>query len=89
MVALTNLLEAIRGFIELGGDVLWAIMAVLLVMWTLIFERFWFFFRVMPSRRRAILEEWRAREDNRSWYAGRIKEEMVSRLELEMKTNIR
>jgi len=89
MVALTNFLEAIRGFIDLGGDVLWAIMAVLLVMWTLIIERFWYFFRVMPARRRAILEEWRDREDNRSWYAGRIKEEMVSRLESEMKANVR
>lgn len=89
MVALTNFFDAIRGFMELGGDVLWAIMAVLLVMWTLIIERFWFFFRVLPSRRRAILAEWREREDNRTWYAGRIKEEMVSRLSLEMKQNVR
>jgi biopolymer transport protein ExbB len=89
MIALTNFFEAIRGFIELGGDVLWAIMAVLLVMWTLIIERYWYFFRVLPSRRRAILEEWRSREDNRSWYAGRIKEELVSRLSLEMKKNVR
>lgn len=89
MVALSNFLEAIRGFIELGGDVLWAIMAVLLVMWTLIIERFWYFYRVLPSRRRAVVAEWREREDNRSWYAGRIKEEMVSRLAGEMKANVR
>ena len=50
MVALTSFFEAIRGFIELGGDVLWAIMAVLLVMWTLIIERFWYFLRVLPTR---------------------------------------
>jgi biopolymer transport protein ExbB len=89
MVALASLFEAIRELIELGGNVLWAIMAVLLVMWTLIVERLWYFFRVMPVRRREILEEWQAREDNRSWHAGRIKEEMVSRLESEMKSNIR
>jgi biopolymer transport protein ExbB len=89
MVALTNFFEAILGFIELGGDVLWAIMAVLLVMWTLIIERYWYFFRVLPSRRRAILEEWQAREDNRTWYAGRIKEAMVSEISLEMKHNVR
>jgi len=89
MVALANFLEAIRGFVELGGNVLWAIMAVLLVMWTLILERFWYFFRVLPAQRNKILAEWRDREDNRSWYAGRIKEEMVSRLGLEMKHNVR
>jgi len=89
MLALTNFLEAIRGFVELGGNVLWAIMAVLLVMWTLILERFWYFFRVLPSRRKEILAEWRDREDNRSWYAGRVKEEMVSRLGVEMRHNVR
>jgi biopolymer transport protein ExbB len=89
MLALTNFFEAIRGFVELGGNVLWAIMAVLLVMWTLILERFWYFFRVLPARRREILAEWRDREDNRSWYAGRVKEEMVSRLGVEMKHNVR
>jgi biopolymer transport protein ExbB len=89
MVALASLFEAIRELIELGGDVLWAIMAVLLVMWTLIVERLWYFFRVMPAHRQQILEEWQRREDNRSWHAGRIKEEMVSRMESEMKTNIR
>jgi len=89
MVALASFFEAIRELIELGGDVLWAIMAVLLVMWTLIVERLWYFYRVMPAHRREILEEWQSREDNRSWHAGRIKEEMVSRLESEMKANIR
>jgi len=89
MVALASFFEAIRELIELGGDVLWAIMAVLLMMWTLIIERLWYFFRVMPARRREILAEWQSREDNRSWHAGRIKEEMVSRLESEMKANIR
>ncbi len=89
MVALTNFIDAIRGLMELGGDVLWAIMAVLLVMWTLIIERFWYFYRVLPSRRSAILAEWRERDDNRTWYAGRIREEMVSRLSLEMKQNVR
>jgi biopolymer transport protein ExbB len=89
MVALTNFLEAILGFIELGGNVLWAIMAVLLMMWTLIIERFWYFFRVLPEKRQDVLAEWQAREDNRSWHAGRIKEEMVSRLSLEMKQNVR
>lgn len=89
MLALTSFFESIRGFIELGGDVLWAIMAVLLVMWTLILERYWYFFRVLPTRRREVVAAWRERKDSRSWYAGRIKEELISELSLEMRRNIR
>lgn len=89
MVALYNLLDSIRGFIELGGDVLWAIMAVLLVMWTLIIERYWFIFRSLPAMRREVIDEWTRRDDHRSWHAHRIKEEMVSRLRQKLHQNVR
>ncbi|GAB4171354.1 MAG: MotA/TolQ/ExbB proton channel family protein [Wenzhouxiangellaceae bacterium] len=88
MVALYNFLESIRGFIELGGNVLWAIMLVLLLMWTLIIERYWYFFRVLPTQRREIVEFWKSRPDHRSWHAHRIKEELISRLSLQMRQNI-
>lgn len=88
MVAILNFLESIRGFIELGGNVLWAIMAVLLVMWTLIIERYWYFFRVHPGRRQALLEDWQARSDTHSWYARRIKDEMISRARQDLKRNV-
>ena len=88
MVALYNLLESIRGFIELGGDVLWAIMLVLLAMWTLIIERYWFWFRVFPSEKRRVIDEWQARRDHRSWHAHRIKEEMVSGVRQKLQRNV-
>lgn len=88
MVALYNLLEAIRGFIELGGDVLWAIMAVLLAMWTLIIERYWFLFRVYPKERRRAIKAWRARDDHRSWHAHRIKEELISGVRQKLQRNV-
>jgi biopolymer transport protein ExbB len=88
MVALANFFDSIRGFIELGGDVLWAIGLVLLVMWTLIIERYWYYFRVLPSRRRKILAAWEERTDHQSWHASRIREELISGLSLEMKRNI-
>lgn len=88
MVALYNLLESIRGFIELGGDVLWAIMLVLLAMWTLIIERYWFLFRVFPSEKRRVIDEWEARRDHRSWHAHRIKEELVSQVRQKLQHNV-
>ena len=89
MVALYNLLESIRGFIELGGNVLWAIMLVLLVMWTLIIERYWFIFRNLPAHRREVIERWQERQAHRSWHALRLKEEMISQLRQKLRQNVR
>lgn|SRR5690554_5354168 len=89
MVALTNFFAAIQGFIELGGSVLWAILAVLLMMWVLIIERYWYFIRVLPSRRREVIEEWQSRRDRQSWHASRIRDEMISKLSIEMRNNVR
>jgi len=88
MVELYNLLEAIRGFIELGGDVLWAIMFVLLLMWTLILERYWFLLRVYPKARRDVMRIWSERQDHRSWHARRVKEQLVSSVRLKLRRNV-
>jgi biopolymer transport protein ExbB len=79
---------AIRDFMELGGNVLWAIMVVLFLMWTFILERIWFFYRVYPARKRAVLEGWEHRADTTSWYARRIREGLISEVSLELKQNI-
>jgi biopolymer transport protein ExbB len=79
---------SIRDFMELGGDVLWAIMVVLFLMWTFILERLWYFYRVHPARKRAILANWEARADTTSWYAKRIREALVSETALALKRNV-
>jgi len=79
---------AIRDFMELGGDVLWVIMFVLFLMWTFIIERLWYFYRVHPARKRAILETWKARVDTTSWCAKRIREGLVSEVSLDLGRNI-
>jgi len=88
MIALYQAIDAIRGLLELGGDVLWGIMLALFLMWTLILERLWYFFRVFPQRRAAILAEWRGRADTGSWYARCIRAELVSRAALSLRQNI-
>jgi biopolymer transport protein ExbB len=79
---------AIRDFIELGGDVLWAIMFVLFLMWTFILERLWYFYRVHPARKAAILESWESRSDTGSWYARRIREALVSETSIALRQNV-
>lgn len=78
MAGLSNYLDAIRGFIELGGDVLWAIMLVLFMMWFCIIERYWYMYRIHPAHRRQIIGDWDSRADTTSWYAKRVRDEMVS-----------
>ena len=80
--------DSIRHFLELGGDVLWGIMAALFLMWTLILERLWYLYRVHPRRRQAITEAWAARADTASWHARRIRECLVSEASLELKQHV-
>ena len=60
---------ALRTFLERGGDVLLVIAAVTLVMWTLMLERIWYFWRVHPRDVVRVTEIWRNRPDRLSWYA--------------------
>ncbi len=79
---------AIRDFIELGGNVLFAIMLVTFVMWALILERYIFLrtgYQVAVER---VLSEWHARADRSSWYAQQIRREMVSRMSLSLDRGI-
>ncbi len=80
--------ESIRDFMELGGNVLWAIMFVLFLMWTFILERLWYFYRVHPARKRDVIAAWEQRADTTSWYAKRIREGMISETSLALKQNI-
>lgn len=88
MIWFYEAVAAIRDFMELGGDVLWAIMVVLFLMWTLILERIWFIYRVFPSRRRSIVSEWDARKDTTSWYARQVRDGLISQASLGLKNNI-
>ncbi len=88
MIWFYEAVAAIRAFMELGGDVLWGIMFVLFLMWTLILERIWYMYKVHPGRRKAILATWEARPDSTSWYAKQIREGMISETALSLKANI-
>jgi len=81
-------ISGIREFMELGGNVLWGIMLALLLMWTLIFERLWYLYRVYPARKMSIMALWDSRPDTTSWYARRIRQGLVSEVSLELRQNM-
>ena len=88
MIWVYEAIGSIRDFMELGGNVLWAIMFVLFLMWTFILERIWYMYRVYPGRKAAAVEAWEKRADTTSWYAKRIREALVSEASLALKRNV-
>jgi len=71
---------AVRAFFETGGDILVLIGLVTLVMWTLMLERFWYFWRIHPGEARRVEAEWSARADRSSWHAHQIRRLLVSQV---------
>ena len=71
-------LEAVRDFMDRGGDVLYLILGVTFFMWVLILERQWYYHRLFPAEVQTVIETWRARRDQTSWYARQIRDLLIS-----------
>ncbi len=69
---------AIVQFMEQGGNVLYLIAALTFLMWTLIFERIWYFF----SQHKLLVQEaadlWESRPERRSWSAHQVRDRIIS-----------
>lgn len=85
------LLQPLQGFLtvldEGGVWVLW-IFITCVQMWTLIFERLWYFQVVLPREASQLLAVWKAREERESWAAHQIRQAMLSRLNAGMVANL-
>ena len=83
MSPLLDALASIRDFFEAGGQVLYGILAVTVLMWTFIIERLWFLHRVLPRRLEAARKDWDGRSDRNSWFALQVRAGLVSEIRLE------
>ncbi|MFN2378125.1 MAG: MotA/TolQ/ExbB proton channel family protein [Candidatus Binatia bacterium] len=80
-------LASLQDMIDAGGPfVLWIFLCSV-VMWTLVFERTWYFTRVLPRRADEAIAAWKARGDHDTWCARQIRAAMISRLNAEMSAN--
>lgn len=79
MLWITDSIEAIRDFMELGGPVLRWIAFTIFVMWALIIERLMYFRSSMKIMSADIHDRWEARSERKSWNAHQIREGMISR----------
>lgn len=77
-------LESFRLFMETGGYVLWLILFVSIILWSLIIERFLFIHFSYPRMRRQWLDEWLARQDKTSWHARSIRKALISEARIKL-----
>ena len=81
---LMNANEALSGFMELGGNVLWLIAILLFFMWMLIFERIWYFRVGWKKDVGNIISRWEGRSERKSWEAHQIREMMISQARMQI-----
>ena len=84
-IILFVVLPEIREFFEAGGPVLWGILIVTIIMWTLIIERFWFFQYLLPQKRVEIIDEWSSLNNKGDWFSMRMRDQMISEVSTETK----
>ena len=81
---LGNTVEVLLSFMDKGGDVLWLIAALLLVMWTLIFERAWYFKTGWKKDVADVIQTWESRSERQSWEAKQIRNMLVSQARMKI-----
>ncbi len=88
MLALMEALAAIDAFVAQGGPVLKYISFLTFVMWTLIFERVWYYKGALKRDLQVSLDAWEARKERKSWNAHQVRYAMISRVSEKINTNM-
>jgi biopolymer transport protein ExbB len=79
---------AVGDLVEAGGVAVEWIFISCLLMWTIAIERWIYFKNRLPVEAEAMLAQWNARQDHRSWAAHQIRRAMISRLNVGMNANL-
>ena len=82
MIWLSDSIEAIRDFMDLGGPILRWIALTIFLMWLFIIERLMFFRTTMKGMADDIRKRWEQRPERRSWHAHQIRESMLSQFQM-------
>ena len=73
---------------EAGGSVLWLIALLVFFMWSMIFERIWYFSHGHEFYVKDLSAKWNNRADKTSWHALQIREKMLSQAKVEINKNL-
>ena len=75
---LTDAYYALSGFFAQGGNVLWLIAGLTFLLWTLVFERWWYFRTEHKNVVEQAMNVWESRTERRSWSAHAIRDSIIS-----------
>ena len=79
---------SLTSFLDTGGWVLNWIFFAAVLLWMLILERLWFFWRVLPRLERQVRQHWFARPERSSFGARRIRGALLGRVTLLMRQTL-
>lgn len=88
MYGLADTLAEVGKFMDSGGNVLWAIVVLLFVMWTLIFERLWYLRGSVGRDVQVALDTWEARTERKSKRAHQVREMLISQVATKIDQNL-
>ncbi len=80
LTAIDNVFPWFGDMLELGGNILLAIIFMALLIWTLVFERLSYLRWVYPRQRQNALQLWQGRGDRSAWYSRHLRTLLVARL---------
>ena len=69
---------ALSGFFAQGGNVLYLIAGLTFLLWTLVFERWWYFRTEHKNVVEQAMNVWESRSERRSWSAHAIRDSIIS-----------
>ena len=88
MLIFYDILDSFAAFMRQGGNVLWLIAGLVVVMWCLILERLWYFFFEFPMERAQYQVIWEQRADRRSLLAHWVRDQLTSQVRMRIYTRI-
>jgi biopolymer transport protein ExbB len=86
--AILDIFDAVGTFMQRGGPVLWVIAWLLLIKWSLVFERIWYLNTTHKTNIKTTLADWNARSDTQSWSAHHIRTMMISKISLDVRNTL-
>jgi len=75
---ITTPLDDLSVLLRAGGAILWVILFATIIMWTLILERYAYYYFQYPHLHQKLLDQWQQREDHNSWTSRKIREFVVA-----------
>lgn len=80
MYLFLEMLSQLEAFMAKGGNVLWLIAALTFVMWTIAFERLWYYSSKggLKSDIGKVMDNWEGRRERTSWNAHAIRDMLIS-----------